>query len=253
MFPNWLKWTISLALLLTVGVLGIWWAGEIRTKTGSLTAPDFGWLEFWLNWYQTLIGGFVALGGAFLAFQAVRGQIAQLDRLEEQRRGRESYAARAVLPLALSSICDYAESCTEALVLVGSGTGVPKGWELPRIPLDSIDTLREAVRYSDSKQAKELADLISWIQVQHARLRSLSQGGRSSGTSLTVQQGILDLAEIYGRASDLFDYGRRSDEGPFPRLSAERIREVLRLQRIDEDDWPWVKARLASRSADPEL
>ena len=94
MFPNWLKWTISLALLLTVGVLGIWWAGEIRTKTGSLTAPDFGWLEFWLNRYQTLIGGFVALGGAFLAFQAVRGQIAQLDRLEEQRRGRESYAAR---------------------------------------------------------------------------------------------------------------------------------------------------------------
>ena len=130
---------------------------------------------------------------------------------------------------------------------------MPKGWELPRIPLDSIDTLREAVRYSDSKQAKELADLISWIQVQQARLRSLSQGGRSSGTSLTVQQGILDSAEIYGRAPDLFDYGRRSDEGPFPRLSAERIREVLRLQRIDEDDWPWVKARLASRSADPEL
>ena len=62
MFPNWLKWTISLALLLTVGVLGIWWAGEIRTKTGSLTAPDFGWLEFWLNRYQTRGPGSTASG-----------------------------------------------------------------------------------------------------------------------------------------------------------------------------------------------
>ena len=253
MFPNWLKWTISLALLLTVGVLGIWWAGEIRTKTGSLTAPDFGWLEFWLNRYQTLIGGFVALGGAFLAFQAVRGQIAQLDRLEEQRRGRESYAARQYCLWPSAPSATTPRAVRKLWSWLGLGRECRRGWELPRIPLDSIDTLREAVRYSDSKQAKELADLISWIQVQHARLRSLSQGGRSSGTSLTVQQGILDSAEIYGRASDLFDYGRRSDEGPFARLSAERIREVLRLQRIDEDDWPWVKARLASRSADPEL
>src|SRR4051794_35525172 len=79
-------------------------------------AGGIGCWEFWLNRYQTLIVGVVAFVGAFLTVQAVRAQIQQADRLEDERRERESYAARATLPLALSAITGYAEGCMHEIL-----------------------------------------------------------------------------------------------------------------------------------------
>jgi hypothetical protein len=114
------SWKIPYATFLVCVVGFAVWSS---TSPGLCTAPplekaladkELGWcFEFWLNRYQTLIAGVFALVGAFLTVQAVRGQIQQADRLEEERRERESYAARAALPLALSGITiTHSSACT---------------------------------------------------------------------------------------------------------------------------------------------
>jgi hypothetical protein len=101
-------WKIAYATFLACALGFAVWSS---ISPGLCTAPpvekaladkEFGWcFEFWLSRYQTLIGGLAAFVGAYLTVQAVRSQIQQADRLEDERRERESYAARAALPLAL--------------------------------------------------------------------------------------------------------------------------------------------------------
>src|SRR5688572_15153227 len=57
----------------------------------------------WLNTWQTLFGGILAIAAAAFA-------IGQTERHESRRRQSRHAAARATLPLTLSGICDYATS-----------------------------------------------------------------------------------------------------------------------------------------------
>ena len=105
----------TLIAVIIGGAITIGAAGDGVTNTGFLPRPDFGWAEFWLNRYQTLIGGGAALYAAWYAGRWVRRQIQHAREVEADRLARESYAARAVLPLALSSVSNYASDCLRAL------------------------------------------------------------------------------------------------------------------------------------------
>ena len=72
--------------------------------------------------WQILIAGMVALaaafvGGAYITEQIrtlnsqVNRQIEASQNLEDERRHRKFAAARAVLPLTLSNLCEYAARC----------------------------------------------------------------------------------------------------------------------------------------------
>jgi hypothetical protein len=68
-------------------------------------------LEFWLNHYQTLIGALVAVFAAFVGWGAVRAQMRQIARIEEEKLHRSNLAARSTMPLALDVVAEYAEEC----------------------------------------------------------------------------------------------------------------------------------------------
>jgi hypothetical protein len=210
-------------------------------------------LEFWFNRYQTFIAGVLAITGALATIRGVRAQIADATIREERRRSREELAARAVLPLALSSLIDYAETCLRGLRVL-TRVARPRAVtavSFPALPQDIISPIRDCIRSAGPENVRGLADLLDWVQVQHARLRDLEADLRTPrsvlGRKLNVEQAIIDAAELYHRASDLFSYGRRSEEGDPPRASAAGIRSALRINRIREREWPGVFEQLARR------
>ncbi|HEV2559329.1 MAG TPA: hypothetical protein VGU45_11935 [Microvirga sp.] len=207
--------------------------------TNAIPSQAFSCLEFWLNRYQDLTGGMLALVGALATVWMIQRQIGQVENLDSRRRGDESYASRSVLPLALSTVCDYAERCAQALAAINpeDRTSV-RGFQPPDLPANLVEPLRECIRYSDREQAKELADLLSAMQVQHTRLRGIPASAFRNAiiTGHTIDSRMIDTADLYARASNLFDYARRSEEGKMVSVSFADLRSSLWLMGIHEGE-----------------
>jgi len=240
----------ALALIATIVafVLAIWWVGEAVTNTGPMHRPEFGWAEFWLSRYQTLIGAGAALYAAWYAGRWVQRQIHDARRAEIDRLARESYAARAVLPLALSSVANYANDCIGALVALKSaatlGSSAPVHFHIPTVPDDAVRPLQQAVRFAlEATVAKELADLLGRFQIQRSRPLSLQRdlatpGSRVIITQHTIHDAIYDAAQLHALAARWFLFGRRSEEGDLARASADEIRSTLRINGFFEEQEP---------------
>jgi len=190
-----------------------------------------------LDKWQTLITGALAVFGAWLTVGAVREQIKSSEAVEERRRLQEVYAARAVLPASLSLLTEYAQSCMrlmEQLVDDGSLCRRPPGYLVPSIPSEALEAIRNCIRFADPARAKEMADLLHWLQIQNSRICAL--GFRSNdypdASPYEIYRRILDAAELHARTSALFDYGRRLDEGDLQRVGSKEIRTALRVTRI---------------------
>lgn len=183
--------------------------------------------------WQILIAGMVALaaafvGGAYITEQIralnsqVNRQIEASQNFENARRQRKFAAARAVLPLTLSNLCEYASRCGAALkTMLGHQLDekIPNDIEipdLPTLPKDVIDELRNVVEFGDEKISKTAATLIGEIHYKTARLKNLWQDYRAPGHHVTpvsdVESQVLDMALIYARAIALFDYARGETE-----------------------------------------
>jgi len=243
---------VATTLELAVDYLG---RGCAVSGSGALREGGTGsafCVEFWLNRYQTLIGGILALGGAYLAFSAVRQQISQVERHENERRERESNAARAVVTHALSKLNTYAGECVSVLRKHRPNAGhvfVSGPINPPKFPHDVIPILQNAVRYSSSEFAVQFADLIAQAQIQNSRMSYISEKSSASphgGATFTDLQGnIFDALDLYVRSGRLFDYGRIFLD--YHIVETSKLREAFRLLDLDHDDWPLIKLRLDAR------
>jgi hypothetical protein len=186
--------------------------------------------------WQILIAGAVALaaafvGGAYITEQIrtlnsqVNRQIEASQNLENERRSRKFSAARAVLPLTLSNLCEYAARCGAALkTMLGHKLNeqIPNDIEipdLPTLPRDVIDELRNVVEFGDEKISKAAATLIGEIHYKTSRLKKLWQEYRAPGHHVTpvlaVERQVLEMASMYARGIALFDYARgETEEAP---------------------------------------
>jgi hypothetical protein len=183
--------------------------------------------------WQILIAGMVALAAAFAGGAYITEQIRALNsqvhrqfeasqNLENERRGRKFDAARAVLPLTLSNLCEYAAHCGGALkTMLGHQLDdkIPNDIEipdLPDLPRDVIDEMRNVVEFGEEKISKAAATLIRELHYKTARLKNLWQDYRAPGHHVTpvvaVESLVLDMAVIYARAIALFDYARGETE-----------------------------------------
>jgi hypothetical protein len=212
-------------------------------------------LEFWINRYQTLVTGLLAFVGAAATVWYLRRQIKQVDDIEALQRSRDNYAARSILPIALSSICEYAEDSIRALNEFDPEEHDASRFSLPHLPPDLIEPLRECIRYSDQPQAKQIADLLNWLQVQNTRQRGLqSDLMRKSLNRIIshhdVDKAIIDAADLYVYASRLFDYGRRPEEGDKIKPTLREVTTALAVSGIWDHDRPKMQEYLRlTRSA----
>ena len=183
--------------------------------------------------WQILIAGMVALAAAFVGGAYITEQIRALNsqvsrqfeasqNLENERRLRKFAAARAVLPLSLNNLCEYASRCGAALkTMLGHQLDekIPNEIEipdLPTLPKDAIDELRNVVEFGDEQISGAAATLIGEIHYKTARLKNLWQEYRAPGHHVTpvsnVESQVLDMALIYARGIALFDYARGETE-----------------------------------------
>ena len=182
-----------------------------------------------LEKWQTLIAAFVALIAAYIAFQNTSRTLRNSRRLEKKRRSRKHAAVRAVLPLALSQIVEYAQHSAISLDKAVSAPGQISFSELPRqLPRDTLGTLAEFIEYSPKQNASLVEYLVAWIQIHNSRVRSLVIG-QTMSTRHNVVSGIVDAAAIFAAANALFDYARRCANQPPRNLTWVHVRDAVFL------------------------
>jgi hypothetical protein len=206
-----------------------WWHW-IYISTWKVTSEWVPWLYAQAKDWQTLIGGFLALIGAQMTVQAVRGQIAQAREQEAGRRRSNAQAARALLPLALSETVHYAQACMKACEQAATSGKTPQP---PKLAQTYIDQIRDCVRSAEEEPAQRLANLLSWLQIQQTRLRDMSD--RNSGR-YEIAQGVIDAAVLHALAEGLFPYARASEEDWRPNVSAQDIARAYFIAGVDYED-----------------
>lgn len=220
------------------GSLG--WAFEAQQRA------MLGYLSEW----QTLISGLLALVGAYLTVRGIRSQINQAYDLAEQARLREEQAAKAVMPLALSQLNQYAEDCIRLLDMHLSTSRnhclIPNDKLAPRIPTDGIEALSKCARYADEDAVRKVAGLLGKLQVQHTRLEKIIEMRRGSVlTELDALPAMTDAADLYAVVNALYAYSRNEEEIR-KRSSVEELSSAIRNCGIWDKDhpiFPYIKLR----------
>jgi hypothetical protein len=195
-------------------------------------APDkieFGCFEFWLNRYQTLLAGIAALLAASASVFYLRKQIGQTEQHRQDQVLRDRAAARTVLPLALSTICEYASRSIQSLNERYAGRPA----ELPPIPMAALDQLVATVRTLEIHHVEPFAKIAQEIQVHNARVSDRQEDRRLDEGSF--QEHLLDAAEIYARASSLFEFARWETDDLPSVLFADQIESALWVTGAERD------------------
>ncbi len=192
----------------------------------------------WLQKWQTLVGALVATVAASIAFYNTTRSIRHTEKLETRRRKRKHAALRAVLPLALAQVIDYAARSARALNdLVHQCSGgalapmtAPADF-VQSLPSEILESLADFIEYSDM-DVRIVEDTVAWIQIHDSRLRSLVERNRDpSGLHIVLQseikRNVIDAASIYAGAAAVFDYARRRQEQLPSTVLWEAVRNVL--------------------------
>jgi hypothetical protein len=209
-------------------------------------APHTPSLGPWLEKWQTLIAGFLALYGAWLTIRKINDQISQLDEIEKKRLSREHQAVRATLPLALSAICQWATGMAEelnraALEMAGNGERmIGDGFVPSNPPSAHITEIQQIIRSTDEPTViKPLCDIIREMQTLWARcdgLRDLQGGIIRVGILAEIDNYIIQAGKIYALAGSLFEYSRGASESGPQEVTWDLVSQFLLRLRLQTQD-----------------
>lgn len=198
---------------------------------------DLLFLKVLYDW-QTLLAGLLALVGAWLTVQSVRTQIKRTEAQAEAARKREEFAAKAILPLALSQLSIYGQDCIRLLSPLAAQPHIPEGTQTPRVPESAISVLQECTRYADERIASKIAVLLGKLQIQQSRLNELlTRRGGEVIIGHEITSNMIDAADVYARTADLYDYARNVEELR-RRSTPDQLRRALHNCEIWDDDHP---------------
>ena len=188
--------------------------------------------------YQTLVGGLLAIAGAVIGAIYINKQIKSAERLELARLASRREAARAVLPLTLSSVAEYATDAGRAMLALMAqceGETLPPQVVMPtwpKLPTDAITSLKELAENSRPNETLFVSRLLSAIQIQNSRIRDLEKelsGNRRSTIKVNLESYLIDAGESYARATALFDYARREADHFPTQITWEGVRQGVWL------------------------
>ena len=181
---------------------------------------------------------------AWLTIAKLKEQIRQTEQLAADQRQRRARAARAMLPLALSELAEYATTCIRKLrdlrpCFLSNGSldrtkshELLASWTVPQFGYKVLSILKECIEFVDDEPGEAIAILIRHLQVHNTRLQEdLStlrlSNGRHSLSFAIIEQDIIDAAEIYARASALIPFSRGSTVYSFSPFRGEVYNALL--------------------------
>lgn len=233
----------------------------------------------WLLDWQTLIGGGLALLGAWLTVRALRIQA----RTDEDRKAR---AARVMLPSALNLLVDYAiasvrwlEGIRKNATLSEAGAYKTANMTLthPKTPLDLIKALRDCVEFLPLAHARHVGEILSKIQVQNTWIASLDDylvnyslyEIKRFGLTKEIDDASVKSVKLIALANSLFPFARfetddvpetpgmKEEESAFKQCHLNTVKNVtvwnaLTTPYIDDAQNGGVRAQGYGRSLDPD-
>ncbi len=170
----------------------------------------------WLYDYQTFLTGILAGGG-------VLWQIRQAAHSERDRFEANRAAARAILPLTLSEVSEYAEkvsACVRPILETSDHGRVVVNLDisdLPTLQPGAVENLRSMVEASHKDERTYLFNLLNTLQILTTRSRGLILDRRRERIilDLNVHSILLNCAELYAYAAGLYEFARnKSDTVP---------------------------------------
>lgn len=198
-----------------------------------------------INKWQTLISGLMAVGGAALAYIVARQQLMQGNQLERNRRKRKFDAERTFLPVSLSRIIDYAEASSASLdKILGliPSERVPRElseeFQVPPFPKEVMPALREFIEYADDLDVSLLLNLTSWMQIHDARLRGAKRDISIDGvlvSRLNMEGYLCDAVILHAAASAVFRFARREVQTLPVAVSWDQALSSLQLLHLCPD------------------
>ena len=196
------------------------------------------WMEDW----QTLVTGTMAVGAAVMTVLVIRKQIVQVYETADEERSRELLAARSMLPVTLSRICWYSEACASVLrpkyIADPDEVVEPVAFVAPSLPDDDLANLSRCIRYGDETLQRAVSKLLAQLQIQSSRLRSFAADMRPGGTAHqggAVHEFLVDAIELYARASGLFDFARQETNSASESVTLEEMQSAannLNVRRL---------------------
>ena len=215
------------------------------------------WIDKLYEW-QTLVAGSLAILAALVGGAFLRGQMAQIERHETERQRQRRAAALAVAPLALDTLLLFESDCAAALRnLHGTAKdqvvshSVLQAFKPPIFPDDIIQLLQRVVETGGTDLGNEVATILSELQIQRARLRSIKSGNVYNERLLVlrsnIEQYIIDSAVVHARASHLLSHARSSIVPGTRLMCSDDVTLSLNLFGFDTNNFPRVHSIIASR------
>jgi hypothetical protein len=222
-------------------ILGIYVPLFVRSMVEH---PELKQFRLLLYLWQTQVGAIFAIIAAGIAATVVLLQISAERRLDETRRLRRASALRAVLPLALTELSDYATNCARTLATLlqqpNSLSANLAGKQFPPLPAGLVGRLMEFIEVSEPNHARPLIVLAKRVQIQHARIRDTQQGMTNQHGSILYQPNLsgrlIDTAEIFARCGALYKYARGNAAAPAAAISPDEVKSALIVMRIELSD-----------------
>lgn len=222
-----------------------------------MATPQASWVTYFgerlWNW-QTLMAGLLALYAAGKTVQAIRSQVDQADRHEEDRRRRKHYAARADMPVTLVALSDYTRSCLVELKKVPFTPGqrlllpsVPT-LVVPDVPAEAVKVLRECIETADEGPRDAIATMLEHLQIQHSRLAGTATDIVPPSSMIVMPQrlssNVADTVAILARVNLMFDYARRQREDIPKILDLDTLKNLADTAGFDEYEYVDIEGRL---------
>ncbi|QRM44615.1 hypothetical protein [Rhizobium sp. BG4] len=167
----------------------------------------------WLKEWQTLVGSVIAVLAALATIWMMWLQSRQEGERHKKGLERKKLASRARMPDALSEMSAYARTVGRALM---------DNSKFPAAPAAAMQTLKEIIEHIDDNEAEKTFELVSWYQVQHARLTN----GNKKYHGVELDDLLYDAALLQAHINRLFDYARNEEQ-------STPVRKATRSEMID--------------------
>ena len=153
---------LPLIVLFAIGILGFR-APLYIPPLAALATEKVN--ESWLGFTGNIIGAIGTLIAAGVAWFVVRHQLKVQAAGAEVIRKRKEFSARAVLPLSLNALHGYATRCIAAIHDLPDHCAAGTVIELPPLPLDDVNAIRDALENMDPQPAEQLASTLKFLQI----------------------------------------------------------------------------------------
>jgi hypothetical protein len=203
---------------------------------------DGGWstaLKVWSAW-QSLNVGFLALASSFVAFY-----IAHYN--AEKQRVREFVAAKAFLPEALSELTSYFKQSAilyaEAYRRASDNSDRCKtqlNSVLPTLPRDYKSVFSHCIHSATPEVGEHLANILSQLQVHHARLNSEYEEFNPDNNMLKIPSSIMSnifcLGKLQVLVNKTFSFARGTEEIDFSPLTRDEFVTAYRNLGVEIEE-----------------